>query len=240
MNRNEKPKIDEVLARLWEVSGRIVKDRGGNIGQLLKDWTQKQSDKLSSPGARTDFDELCTDGCLPQVLAVLLTLLRFSPSLEQLWGRVYGSNKERRKTRQALLESAAALEQLLSLSITLENEKVATRLAEMGHLSPSRLVSELRDYAFFLNLVDLLPRETGIRSLSDFLKFALSDYVKLTTGRFRDRNVSALVGEILGPADYNEVAHRMWRHRNYSRMQKSYAPVSDLLQRVGQVVVILP
>ena len=226
----------EAVRRLWDGYARIFQKRGRDINKLLRDWTQKQSDKLTSPGARSDFDELVGNGCVPQVLAFLLAFLRWSPKLEDFWRKVYGSHDGRQRVRRALVKAAAALEQLFSFTISLDDEELAAGFSEFGRLTPSRLSSELKEYASMLDLLDRFPREAETRSRADFLRFLLIDYIKAATGRFRDRNVSALIGEILGPFEYNEVARRMWRHRNYNRMKKHYSRISDILLRFGQVI----
>jgi hypothetical protein len=227
----------EPVQELWVLSSRFLKKRGYDIDRLLGEWTESQLEKLTSPGARTDFGELTADGCVREVLAVLLALLRWSPNIEEFWGKVYGSSAGRRRTRRALTKAAAALEELFSFPISLEDEVIGTKFDEIGHLTPARLASELKLYASSLDLLDRFPRETKTRSFADFLRFVLADYVKAATGRFRDRNVSGLLAEILGPTDYNEVAQRMWRHRNYGRMKKHYPLLSELLQNVGRVLV---
>jgi len=56
------------------------------------------------------------------------------------------------------------------------------------------------------------------------------------TGRFHDRSVSGLVGEVLGPSDYNEVAQRMWRSRNYERIDKHYSWITRFLVAMSVVI----
>jgi hypothetical protein len=226
----------EAVRRLWDGYAHIFQKRGRDIDKLLRDWTQRQRDKLISPGAREDFDELAGDECVPQVLAVLLVLLTLSPKLEEFWERINGSPVERLKVRRVLVKAADALEQLFSFTISLEDNDLRTIFSEIGRLTPSRLSSELREYASILDLLNSFPREVETRSFKDFLRFLLAAYVKAATGRFRDRNVSGLLAEVLGQWNYNEVAHRMWRHRNFNRMKKHYAQISDLLLRSGQVI----
>jgi hypothetical protein len=224
------------VRQLWEVYAEILKKRGYDIDQLLRDWTQKQVAKLGSPGAQTDFEELSASGCVPQLLAALLALLKWSPAMESFWQQMYGNPEKRRVVVRSLEKSALALEGLFNFVIALEDEDVANKFGELGRIPPSRLVSELRFYARMLDFMNRLPSETKTRSLKEFAKFVLTDYVKAATGRFRDRNVSALLGEVIGPPDYNEVAHRMWRLRNFVRMKSHYSRLSDLLLNIGQVL----
>jgi hypothetical protein len=226
----------DAVRQLWEVYAEILKKRGHDIDQLLRDWTQNQKAKLASSGAQADFDELSASGCVPQVLVVLLALLRWSPTMESFWQQLYGNRERRRAVTKSLEKTALAFEQLFTFVIALEDEKVVSKFNELGRIAPSRLVSELRLYARMLDFMNRVPSETDTRSLKEFAKFVLTDYVKDATGRFRDRNVSALMAGVVGPPDYNEVAQRMWRHRNLARMKNHYSRLSDLLLSIGRVL----
>lgn len=85
-------------------------------------------------------------------------------------------------------------------------------------------------------LFNRLAAKVNVDSFLEFVKYLLVAYVKGTTRRFRDRNVSALLGEILGPADYDEVAHRMWRNRNYERLAQGLFMFSEVLLDLSLVV----
>jgi hypothetical protein len=91
------------------------------------------------------------------------------------------------------------------------------------------LISELRFYTGFLSLADLVAEETGTRSIREFAKYLLMDYVSRATGAFHDRETSGLVGAVLGSPSANEVAQRMWRRRNYLRLQKHFSKAVDFL-----------
>ena len=228
---------DEALQNVWNTHSEILSKRGWDVGPALKQWAAKQEEQLSSPGARTDFKELCESGCRPEILAILLVFLRWAPQFEDFWSKLYGDPNDRRRVRRNLEKTAKAIESLFALPIFFEDEEVTSTLAKIGRIGPKRLASELRVYAGLLNLADKIPRETETRSLADFGKFALTEYAKLATGRFRDRNISSLIAEALGPADYNEVAHRMWRSRNFKRIRSHFQGLADLLSDVHALAV---
>ena len=238
MDDTPKPGDDrsDLVRRLWEANTRILGKRGYDLNQIVGDWAQRQEAQLLTPGAGDDFRELAAKGCVRQILAALLALLKWSPRVEVFWKQLYGNLEQRRRTRRSLEKASSMLADLFRFTIPLEDDEFAEGLAETGHLSPSRLVTELKLYSSTLDFLDRFPRETHTRSFEDFLRFVLIDYVKETTGRFRDRNVSALLGEVVGPSDYNEVAQRMWRNRNYRRMKKHYPLLSELLVTLGQVL----
>jgi hypothetical protein len=220
---------DKALQNVWNAYSKILSKRGLDLRHALKQWAAKQEEQLPSPGARTDFEELCQNGCVPEILAVLLVALRWSPGFEDFWSKVYGNPNDRRRVRRNLEKTAKAIESLFELPISLEDEEMASQFSKMDHIGPKRLTSELKFYAELLELVDKFPRETETRSLADFGKFGLTEYAKQATGRFHDRNVSGLIAEAIGPADYNEVAHRMWRSRNFKRISSHFQELSGIL-----------
>jgi hypothetical protein len=223
---------DEALQNLWNVHYEILSGRGVDLPLALKQWASKQEEGLPSPGARGDFKELCENGCVAEILAILLAFLRWSPQFEDFWSKLYGSPNDRRRVRRSLEKTAKAIEGLFALPISLEDDEVISKLSKIGRISPGRLSSELRFYARLLDMMESIPRETQTRSLADFGKFCLTEYAKLATGRFRDRNVSGLIAEAVGPTDYNEVAHRMWRSRNYRRIRSHFQKPSELLAAI--------
>jgi hypothetical protein len=223
---------DEALQNFWKWHSDILGKRGFDLASALQQFAGQQEELLASPGARSDFRELCTNGCVREILALLVAFLRWSPKLEDFWLQVYGSPNKRGRVGKSLEKAAKAIEDLFAFSISVEDEEFVSKFSEIGRISPGRLVTELRLYASTLKFLDRIPRDTETRSLADFLKFSLTEYVKQATGRFRDRNVSGLIAEALGPTDYNEVAHRMWRSRNFKRMSSHFQKLSDLLSAV--------
>jgi len=101
--------IDPVR-QLWEVYAKILEKRGYDADQLLRDWAQVQKAKLASPGAREDFDALSAGGCVPQILAALLALLRWSPTMESFWQQLYGNPLKRTTVVKSLEKTALALD----------------------------------------------------------------------------------------------------------------------------------
>jgi hypothetical protein len=151
-----------------------------------------------------------------------------APEFEDFWSKLYGSPKGRRRVRKSLEKTAKAIEGLFAFAIGLEDHEVISKLSKIGRIRPGRLVSELIAYGKMLDFIDIIPRETQTRSLADFGKFCLAEYVKQVSGRFEDRNVSGLIAESIGPADYNEAAHRMWRSRNFKRIGSRFQRLSEL------------
>jgi hypothetical protein len=231
MSHIEKPAPEIVRSAqdLWDTLRPMMLEKGLDIEQRLNAWSAVERQKLASSGARTDFDELCEAGCAPQVLALIIALLRYSPKLTGLGTVVLGDPDKREKAFRSLERASTALEEIFGETLTLEDEKVRADFLRIGRVPPSRLVSEIRFYAKLLAFAEWLPAELQLNSIVELAKYILAGYVERATGRFCDRNVSALIGDTVGPADHNEVAQRMWRYRNYERLKVNFQGFPELL-----------
>ena len=103
------------------------------------------------------------------------------------------------------------------------------KLAEIGRIPITRIVEELRIHIKLINLARLFGKDTQIRSPTELFKYLLTSYVKRMTGRFHDRSLSGLIGDLVDSPDYDEVAHRMWRNRNYRRLERNFAWLTRFL-----------
>jgi len=238
MTNSEKPEHDEYEAEraFWDTHLQVWQARGVNLDAGLAEWASEEAQKLASPGAREDFDELCKDGCNPQVLAGIIALIRNSPRLEAIWEMIVGQRENRKKATRVLENAAATLEDVFGAFIAVEDEKDRAEFAKIGRIPFSRMVSELRLYGRLINMAQSLAVETEAHSLGEVSRFILSSYVERTTGRPHDRNVSGLIGEVANSPDYNEVAHRMWRNRNYERLEKHFSWVTRFLVAMSVVI----
>lgn len=221
---------------LWSVYRQTRRSRGIDIDKVLAEWVEQEKQKLNSPGAREDFAELCKDGCHAQALAAIVMLIRNCPRLEGLWTMVVGPPENRQKATRTLESAAATLEEFLGVFISAEGEKDQAEFAKIGRIPPSRMISELRLYGRAIRMAELLAIETEAHSLIEVSKYILSSYVNQMTRSFHDRNVSGLIGETADSTDFNEVAHRMWRYRNYERLEKNFSWMTNLLVAMSIVI----
>jgi hypothetical protein len=237
MTGTDKPKIEEVEDErtLWSAFRETHLAKGINVDREFTEWAADQAKRLTSPGARGDFTELCQGGCNSLVLAAIVALMRNAPGLEIFWETVIGSPPKRQKATRTLERAAATLEEIFGGFIAMADQDAAT-FAKMGRIPPSRIVSELRLYIRVINLAQSVRKDTGSHSLAEVSKYLLSSYVRRMTGTFRDRNVSGLVAEVIGSVEYNEVAHRMWRSRNHRRLDKHYSWMTNLLVAASVVI----
>ncbi len=233
----EKPKIEQLAVEMafWHAYREAYRAKGIDIAQFYADLAADEKTRLKSPGAREDFTELCRDGCLQLVLAAIVALFRFSPHLQNLWTEMVGSAYRREKTTKTLGNTVATLESLFGGLIGSEGEAQREQFRKMGRLPLSSLVSELRFYIKLINAADRIAVDTGSDSLEEVCKYLLASYAKRATGNFHNRNVSSLIEE-LGGSSYEETTQRMWRRRNYSRLDKHLSWITDLLI-AGSVVI---
>jgi hypothetical protein len=238
MAENDKTEPDPYKEEqaLWSAFREVQKFKGIDVDKLLTEWADQQTQQLTSPGAREEFDELCDHGCNPKVLAFTIALVRYSPHLETAWAMLVGPPEGRQKATRDLENAAATLETIFAGAIAAEDEKNKTEFANLGRISPSHMISELRLYSRLINLAGLLALETEAHSLVEVCKYILSAYVERSTGRPHDRNVSGLIAEIAKSSDYNEVAHRMWRNRHYERLDKHFSKLIEFLVAMSTLI----
>src|SRR5215472_491794 len=234
MSHPDIPKIEELGAELafWNTYRELRRAKGFDP----EEWAAEQEKCLTSPGPREEFAELCKAGCLPQGVALLVALFRCSPMLETFWVEIVGSPDKRDKTARTFEKAAQTLETLFGDFVASENRGNEEVLARIGRLPISSVISELRFFVQVVNFAKSLRTDTGTRSPAELSKYLLSSYVKRMTGRFHDKSVSGLVGEVRGSQGYNEVAQRMWRLRNYRRLHKHFAWMTNILVAMSVVI----
>jgi hypothetical protein len=220
----------------WDAFRQLETLDGVRLEIAWAAWAEEQRQRLASPGARTDFDELCQAGCVKEILASILALIRFAPQVSELLQATLGRSDKRQKLMLSMEEAAAALEDYYAGLETTGNSNATTGQATIKREWPLNLISEIRSHNDMVTFFGRLVAKLEVNSFHEFARFLLVEYVNLATGRPRDRNVSGLLGEIVGPADYNEVAHRMWRARNYKRLAQHLSIFPYLLLDLSFVV----
>jgi hypothetical protein len=203
--------------------------KGFNLDEVLKSWAKEEAKALETWGARGDFNELCAHGCTPEILAVLIASFRFCPNLDNFWTEMVGHPDNREKATKTLEKAAAVLETLFGRLIESEDEHQKAEFIKLGRLPISTVVSELRFYMKFITFAERFSAYTELTSLSEICKYVFASYVKRSTGRFHDRNLSGLIGALTQSLDFDEVAQRMWRSRNYKRLDKHFSWIAALL-----------
>lgn len=238
MSDIDKPQIEDLADELafWNAFREAHRAKDVDIGRRYAEWTAELERGLTSPGAREEFAELCKAGCFPQTLALLVLLLRYSPSLKSFWTKVVGQPRNRDKATRALENAAQTLKTLYAGVIALGSDAETEQFAKIGRVPISRIVSELHVHVKFINFAKTLSADTETRSPTQLAKYLLTSYVRRMTGDFHDRCVSGLVGEIVGSPEYNAGAQSMWRQRNYKRLEKHYSWMVRFLVAMSVVI----
>ncbi|MEP7352781.1 MAG: hypothetical protein ABI824_06075 [Acidobacteriota bacterium] len=217
---------------LWQTYLSIHLEKGLDLQVAWARWIVEQRELLPSPGARSDYIELVESGCDETILATIVYALRSSGTMGQFWNHLAGPPEQRIKFREKLEAACDAIELFVGSAEPLPEEG----FTEIGRIAPTRLVAELRILSRVSELAELLASDLRVRSLEDLFRLLLVSYVKRSTGRWRDRNCSALIGEVIRSQDYDEVAQRMWRHRNFDRLPEGFKKFTAFLFAMGRVV----
>jgi hypothetical protein len=211
-------------------------ENGADLAKIAYEWSLGIKKALEPEGADRDFEVLCDQGCHPWSLAVSVFAAEFYPILVLSVRAAFVRSKQRVGYSRKLRQAADILGQ------TVFTDKMKDGLwlkLKARHESlpepPSAMIRDLEFYARLFEFAELVSRNAGIKSDRDLPRFIVTSYVHPATGRWHDKEVSALVqGD--GTEIYDETAHRVWRNRNFSRLNRHYRTLSELLQEVGELV----
>jgi hypothetical protein len=242
------------LRKLWEMYCLIRAEEGIDAAKTWNEWAREIRKSLKD-FAGDCFDELCKLGCRALPFAITVALFRPLQSFQTKWQAATGPQRRREQKIRILEKAADALEELQSsladVIVTSSSlGPVAAKWLRNEIVSPSNLaaiwrndapaphpattIQALRLYASVLRIFQSLSEETGIDSADIFARYLISAYVKKATGTFHDAEVSTLIGAALDSV-YDETAHRMWRSRNYERLDKELSGLAGLLVGIGVV-----
>jgi hypothetical protein len=167
--------------------------------------------RLGESGASPDFDHLVGLGCRRDVLLDFLVWIGPCAQIEDSQAALTGYPRSKLKTvLNRMRKCADEVEVLVSLGHT--NSLLSGRLSFPLSKEVLWIPADLRLYADYIESImrvpSLHPRSHLTRNI------AVSNLVmavKTTTGRFHDREVSALISAVLDRPNYDELAHRQWR-----------------------------
>jgi hypothetical protein len=215
--------------------------------------------------AQSCFDKLCSAGCNPISLAIVVWLLKVSQSFAENWRIVFGFARRRLQIIASLTKTASLLEELHKSfgAIIFENQKKSihnapgllgdlasidplsmgivapisfSELFKASPVNPATTIRVLRAYAEILRGSLTIAGDVGAKSPDALAKYLISAYVKNTTGEFHDSEVSALIGSVRDDDGYDATAHKMWRSRNYQLLDKRNSSLVEALIGIGIVV----
>jgi hypothetical protein len=243
---NPLPDEFESMQKLWDMLCSIEASRGIDLRQAIESWVKKKRTSLSKWPSEGCFDRLCEAGCYPVSLAIALWAIEVSRSLGKKSRALINSTRHRNQISHALEKAANMLEELhesfgvlvfedvkelldknVRRSIEGNPRSLGTvstvdflSLLNVPALNPVTTIRVLRAYVQVLHASQAIRLDLGAHSSESLPKYIISAYVKEATGQFHDAEVSALIASALGKESYDETAHRMWRSRNYQRLNK--------------------
>jgi hypothetical protein len=242
---------------LWNVYRSIYERRGFDIAGKCTRWAEQKRTSLEEYEATASFDNLCKDGCAPLPLAIAMAIFQPLRSFSRKWLEITGTPRQREQKIRAMEKAARALEDSLDslVDVVTESMRGSTDADSLGELreelfspsdsilrtatnsyvpDPATTIQALRMYASILNMLQSYQEDTSVTSSDMFAKYLFSAYVFRATGRFHDAEVSTLISAALD-GSYDEPAHRMWRNRNYKRIDKSLSFLAEILLDFGKV-----
>jgi hypothetical protein len=225
--------LQQAITKIWTLHRKLCAERGLDLGEALAGFVVRQRAFLRSCGADREFQDLVIAGCEPQLLALLCLAVGWAPKLNWI-RRAIGAARRRDQLLRTLDKSAKMIEPILeglglefqSPSWTVDSEIVDIRTLYLSLLT----------YAEALRWEKNLASEVGELSFVDIGKYLLANYVKTVTGKYHDREVSALIGAKLGNADYYETSHKAWRHRNHHRLGHAFSELARFLFAIHSVL----
>jgi hypothetical protein len=219
------------MNNLWSVICKVYGETGKDVPSELLKWSKEKERLAAKCTGEESFNELRLGGCHQVPIAMIMAIFQPLNLFELKWKRITGTSIQRKRKLRAIEKAATALEEIADI-IRMENRNLALAdsidfLPVTGVADLSTTIRTLNTYALILRMFEVPARQTGATTADMLPKYLFSAYVLRTTGSFYDRPVSALIGVALG-ASYDESAHRMWRRRNYKRIDKELSVYSDM------------
>jgi hypothetical protein len=234
----EQAQLDVVEAErnLWNLIREIYKHKGINLDEAIAGWIAREIDKLSTTGARRDFEELRKNGCHPWVLAAILGLFRRRGDFETSWAAVFGDPRDREARARALESAAVAIQEAFLVT---SDDGTPARNVQVGKVAPDLMASELRTYARLLGFPESIKAELEVRSFEHVLMLVLASYVKKATDAPHHGLIAGILSEVLPDADYTMDAQKQWYHRNSDVIESApsaFSICTDFLLALSQVL----
>jgi hypothetical protein len=211
--------LEEMRSRLNEISVVELTDAlvstGLRKGGTFSKWTEFRLGLLKDFHITADIQRLVEWGINKETLNVSLFFINLAPMLDYFFKEMFGDKRTRLRNARSLATAAAVLENM---------SKLVPGMPDTFGKIPSLDITAngVKHYASMLVWGETAYEFIGANSLVEVTKYALAGLVKNKTGKFHDREVSALTGAALQKFDYDETAHRVWRIRNYGRLEKSF------------------
>jgi hypothetical protein len=217
---------DIPLEKLEEVFSRIEFTKDVS----LTEWAAWRFQRLADFRLGAGLKKLTSAGIRRETIAFGMYFVTLSPRLDFCLKDLFGDRRTRMRDAMALERAACILRRM---SDALPN------LPEMMKGVPSFALTAraLEMYSVMLVWGEAASTITGVGSCQEMAKYSLASVVKRVSGKFHDREVSAMTGAALGDFEYDETAHRVWRIRTYDRLERSFPLVPMALQALNNVMM---
>ena len=204
---------------------KLLRNRDAHLADGLT-WDRRVAAKLHED-ARFCFECLCRSGADRRGLAAAVWIALHANKVKEQFIRRIGT-KQRRVGVVSQLRSTASLMESLAVSVGLTGEaETAFTHSPQGNSTafqfPFGVSRTLETYAFLVECIPKIGTFVGVRSPRDVERYIVAAYVKKATGSWHDCETSVLLSSIesRGPDRlYDESTHRMWRTRNFERIDK--------------------
>jgi hypothetical protein len=220
------PFIEELRSRLTEVSvfelSQAMVASGVRKHDKFSKWMESKIALLEEFNITPDLQRLVNLGINRETLGIALILIHMAPNLDHFFKKIFGDKRTRQRSARSLVTAAGILDSM--------NKLVPGGPDSIGKIpSIETTMVGVKHYALMLTWGEPIYEFIGAHSIVELAKYALAGLVKSKTGKFHDREVSALTGAALQKLHYDETAHRVWRIRTYKRLDKSFPIAPKLL-----------
>jgi hypothetical protein len=242
--QNNSSNQDQESSRLAEFAAYVsqqLEQFGARDSEAFRQWSVYRLHLLSDFNIQGDVDKLSNRGIAIQTIALAMMAINIAPGFDYFLKQHFGDRKTRRTKTETIEAVIPVIREFAKLQEGFMEQKTPEEFFKTWKIPhPDSVVKALEYYIFLLNGGELLFEVLEANSLTEIAKFALAAAVNSATGRFYDREVSALTGAALQKSDYDETAHRVWRIRNFDRLAKTPARFAAVLLKTVNDVVTRP
>lgn len=175
-------------------------------------------------------------GIQEETLFVAFLLFMFLPQIDKALQTAFGDIKERRRKAETLREAAALMDEFASSTPGFLEGALRKSPSSKTLPMPSETADGLHVYANVLFIREQLRDALDLNSGLELAKYTLAAAVHRITGKYHDREASAVLGVFLRNPDYDETAHRVWRIRTFPRLNGTCAYLPIILHALNSVL----
>ncbi len=221
--------FDQAVVLFRELNvGQLLQHGRIFAGMLLQDFELNE--------ATADLKRLSNLGVREETIFVALLLFAFMPYIDTILQGAFGDMKERKRKAKTLLEAAAIMDEFAGNTPSFVELTVQNNPSLKSIPIPREPADALHLYANVLFIRDQLRKALDVNTGEELAKYTLAGAIHRITGKYHDREASAVFGVLLRKPDYDETAHRVWRIRTFRRLNRSCAYLPIILHAMNAVL----